>query len=837
MYIYNLHYNIMKIKSKHILYGLVMLALILLSKICYDCYSFKEGMTGNEYAEKLADKGKSLYIQWHNNFWSGGSKPIKNDVLNRWNIDEVKKYFYNDAAKPGEIIRLLVFNMRKSDVNMNEMNKNISSYFSDISSKFKKPLQDQLDQFDTLPEAVKSSIREPLSKMKGILSTLETIEKTVDEYRTSMYDERVKRDPVYGAYEVVLAIDKNMENTLNSIVTKRDLETTASTQKPGSLIRFAEQAGNGSLSESNFNKIMDYLEKMIAIRTKYDSIKPTASTYTKNRLASFRTNIGESIQKYIDIVIKKDPIYGAYLLCSQSISMETSMRNASFTNNIMKTTFSESLNGSLIRKAAYGSRTTLVENTFNDVKKYLEKAISFKRDVIDRDIVKPQDNNQLKYWNQLKSGITKSIDTYVDILKKEDPIYGRYVVMSLWYTASTNLLKDSDMKTTFSMTYNGSTLKTAKFSNTVDDWKKVLLQGTVIKTAIDSSKSVDGNTQRLLNELKNEVEQIVKQAKNIVEKDNEEKQKQEQEQQQQQQQEQQQQEQQQQQEEQEQEKIEDNVSKAPENEIVNDKINEIEDTVSDNQQRYDSILNKLNILQTNYDTHVSDSDAKLNNLITNNNSMFQEYATKLEDLQQTNNNTLERAEQIAKEAASKAIENQKLSNQENNKEVKNETVEIPENSSVKESNTHNYNSACPSLEVSQDCEKCKPMDEEYIRNDKCRNMYCNVIDSKDTNSYIYSCSPVMLDAVNKVKSVCENCPGKKVVSVPKTDEQKMFEHAQNERNHTLSYGWKEKNHHDMYEVKQSPSYGTGLFQDINLDNNNPFYENPFKASYPEMLDN
>lgn len=271
--------------------------------------------------------------------------------------------------------------------------------------------------------------------------------------------------------------------------------------------------------------------------------------------------------------------------------------------------------------------------------------------------------------------------------------------------------------------------------------------------------------------------------------------------------------------------------------IENDKIVEIEETVSDNQQRYDSILNKLNILQTNYDTHVSDSDSRLNNLITNNNNMFQEYATKLDELQQTNTIALEQSEQIAKEAAAKAIETQKLSNQENNEAEKNQPIEVAEKTNIKESNTHTYNNACPSIEVSSDCEKCKPMDEEYIRNDKCRNMYCNVIDSKDTNAYIYSCSPVMLDAVNKVKSVCEGCPDKKVVSVPKTDEQKMFDHAQSERNHVIDYAWKEKNHYDMYDVKKAPSYGTGLFQDINLQNDSPFYVNPFKASYPGMIDN
>ena len=839
----------MKIKSKHILYGLVVLVLILLSKICYDCYSFKEGMTTSEYAEKLADRGKAFYIEWYNNFWSGGSKPWKIDALNKWNIDDVKKYFHNDAAKPGEIISVLVFDMRKSDVNMIKMNKNISNYLSDISTKFKKPLQNQYTVLNSLPDVMKGTIRIPLSKIEGMLSILDTIEKTVDKYRTFMYDERVKIDPVYGAYEVVLAIDNNMVNTLNKVVTKRDLEMAASTQKPGSLIRIAEQAANGELSDSNFNKIMDYLEKMISIRYKYDGMKPTPSTYTKNRLANFRTNIGETINKYADIVIQKDPIYGAYLLCSQSIAMKNSF--GLFTNDVMKTAFSQSLNGSLIRKAEYGSRTTLVESTFNDVKKYLEKAISFKRDIIDKDVIKPLDNNQLKYWNLLKSGITKSIDKYVDILKNQDSIYGRYILMNLWYAESTNLLKESDMKTTFSMTYNGSTLKTAKFSNAIKDWKKVLLQGTTIQTLIISLKPVDGNTQRLLNELKGEVQKILTQAKDIVEKDKlsqeqkqkeleqkelEQKQKELEQQQQQQQKEL---EQNQKEQQQEQKQTEVKVSNLPENNIVIDKIDEIEDTVSDNQLRYDSILNKLNILQTNYDTHVSDSDAKLNNLITNNNSMFQEYATKLEDLQQNNNhnNTLERAEQIAKEAALKAIENQKLSNQENNKQIKNEPVEIPTNSSVKESNTHSYNSACPSIGVSNDCEKCKPMDEDYIRNDKCRNMYCNVIDSKDVNAYIYSCSPVMLDAVNKIKSVCEGCPEKKVVSVPKTDEQKMFEHAQTERNHMLSYGWNEKNHHDMYDVKKTPSYGTGLFQDINLENNSPFYENPFKASYPGMLDN
>jgi hypothetical protein len=828
----------MKIKSKHILYVLIFLIVILLSKICYDCYSFKEGMTGTNYSDTLRNKGESFYTIWHNTFWSGGSSPTTVEPISSWNIDNMKKYFHNGAAKPGEIIRVLVFNMKKSDVNMSEMNKNISTYLSDMS-KYKNPLEKKSSELNsslaqmeknlsTLPSEVKKSMIAPiqtaLSKLKDMLSTLETIEKTVDEYRSYMYDERVKEDPVYGAYEVVLAIDNKMEYSLNSVITKNDLELATSTRKPGSLIRIAEQAANQNNSEANFNKIMDYIEKSISIREKYDSIKVTPSTYTKNRLANFRNNLGESIQKYINIIFEKDPIYGAYLLCAQFVATKNVIKNAntnlpgiSFTNDVMKTTFSESLNGSLIRKAEYGSRNPLVETTFNDVKQYIERAIAFKREIIDKDLVKPQDNNQLKYWNQLKSGIEKSIQVYVDIMKTQDPIYGRYILMNSWYPKSTTLLKDNNMKTIFSMTYNGSALKTARFTNSVEDWKQYYAKSIVVQQLLNSSSPVDGNTQRLLNELKTELQQSLTQANNIIEKDNKSQPKQK----------------------------DDNIPETTQEDnsqknntsIENDKIVEIEETVSDNQQRYDSILNKLNILQTNYDTHVSDSDSRLNNLITNNNNMFQEYATKLDELQQTNTIALEQSEQIAKEAAAKAIETQKLSNQENNEAEKNQPIEVAEKTNIKESNTHTYNNACPSIEVSSDCEKCKPMDEEYIRNDKCRNMYCNVIDSKDTNAYIYSCSPVMLDAVNKVKSVCEGCPDKKVVSVPKTDEQKMFDHAQSERNHVIDYAWKEKNHYDMYDVKKAPSYGTGLFQDINLQNDSPFYVNPFKASYPGMIDN
>jgi len=816
------------------LYVLIFVIVALLAKICFDCYSFKEGMTGTDYSNTLNNAGKSFYNTWYNQFWSGGRNPYTLDKLNKWDMNEMKKYFNNDAAKPGEIVRVLVFNMRKSDVNLVDMNSKISTYLSDIKNKFKNDLKSALVEFEkareilpTMIESHQKILSDVIKHLQSMISDLDKIEKTVDQYRTYMYDEREKIDPIYGAYEVVIAIDKNMEYTLNSVITKNSLELATSTQKPGSLVRIAEQAANQNLSEANFNKIMDFIEKIMTIRSKFDSIKPNPSTYTKNRLANFRSNLDKGIQKYIDIVFDKDPIYGAYLLCAQSIAMKNSIQNTntqipgiSFTNNVMKTTFSESLNGSFIRKAEYGSRTTLVESTFNDVKQYLERAISFKREIIDKDLVKPQDNNQLKYWNKLKSGIEKTIQVYTDIMKNQDPIYGRYTIIKLWYSGSTKLLKDDAMKTIFSMTYNGSALKTAKFSNLVQDWKQYYAKSVVIQTLLNSTNPVDGNTQRLLNELKTEVDQSIVSAKKIIESDKQNTK----------------------------EVTDKSTTEAntaetntPETNAPETSTSEAstpETTVMDNQQRYNSILDKINILQTSYETHVKDSDTKLNDLINNNNTMFQDHAAKLDDIQKHNIDTMEKAEQVAREAASKAIEEQTKTIHNNTQEQKEETHNLPvEVSNIHESNKHAYNSSCPTVEVSSDCEKCKPVDEEYVRNDKCRNMYCNLIDSKDTDAYMYSCSPVMLDAANKIKAVCDSCPDKKLLSVPKTDQQKMFDHAQSERNHMIDYGWKEKGHYDMYDIKKAPSYGTGLFQDINLQNNSPFYENPFKASYPEMLEN
>ena len=283
-------------------------------------------------------------------------------------------------------------------------------------------------------------------------------------------------------------------------------------------------------------------------------------------------------------------------------------------------------------------------------------------------------------------------------------------------------------------------------------------------------------------------------------------------------------------------------------------------TTNDNQ--YDTIIKQLNILKSNYDEHVNESDTRMNNILTNVNNHYQEFVSKIDDLKQNNVDTLEQSEEIAKNAAQKAIEEQreiqqKIETQEKETEQKqtetSSEIEKIHGSDFAESNTHAYNTACPSIQTIDGCDSCKPVDEEFVRKDKCRNMYCSVINPNDINSYIYSCSPVMLDAVNKVTGVCNKCSNKTIVSVPKTDEQKMFEHSQQSRNNMINnYNTRhtlENNHRDNFELQYVPNYGTGLslfdrqnpnqggpYTDYNLDDSNMFPQNTtFAPSFPEFL--
>ena len=598
----------MKIKSKYILYILIVVVFLLLSKICYDCYSFKEGMTGSDYANEIDRLGQQFYNTWHNNFWSGGSSPLKIKDLNNWNIDEVKKYFSNSSSFSGSPVRSVIFNMRKAFSENLNMNQQISSYQHDIYDKF-----------------------------------------TSELYKNQ----------------------NEITNSLNSLSDQMN-------QLPSSL--------RNSLQPSidTFNKALGPIDAMIS---SVDNMKKTFS-------------------KFVD---EKDD--------------------------------------------------------------YIKKQEEAKRK-------KQQEEEEAKRKKQQEEEEANR--------KKQE--------------------EEEEAK--------------RKKQQQEEEAKRKQQQEEEEEAKRKKQQEEEEEAKRKQQQEEEEEEEEAKRKKQ-------------------------------------QEEEEEAKRKQEEQELEPQSENS-----SNSDTQYNAIMKQLSMLKSNYDEHVSESDTRMNNILTNANNKYQEVVSKLDDLKQTNADTLEEAENIARNAAQKAIKEQQaiqdnMNNQEKqtdeNQKQASYDIEKIHNGDFPESNTHAYNNACPSIKTIDKCDDCKPVDEEYVRKDKCRNMYCNVINPHDTNSYIYSCSPVMLDAVNKVNAVCNNCPDKTIVSVPKTDEQKMFEYAQKTRNNMINnYNTRhtlEHNNRDSLEFKNAPNYGTGLalfnsqnpntlgsFNDYNFNDNSVFPQNAtFGPSYTNFI--